>query len=522
MRNESVHSLVAVNTVANAVRFFVNIAVVLFLTPFIIQNVGDSMYGLWALVLSIAGYAGMLDLGIQQATIKLVAQFKGEKNDLQINGVINTALFFFILIGSLLCLTCWYILPLFIDSFVDKSLLTDLKDFFYLIGLDIFVVFTGNVFVGVCLGLQQYHFRSIIDCSSALLKLGGTIYVLNVGMGVTGLATVKLTLDIFSLVLIAIVCKRKHQSLKLGIRYINKKLIKQVFGYAGKVFSASTIIRINSRANPLLISYFMSTVWTAYYAVANRLVEYVTQLIFSLTSVFLPLFSELQANGQDTLIKQLYTQYSRWVLLLTVPIHLCIIFLGPSFIGLWISPRYELNSSTAVVLLACGAMVNGLQPLVERFLIGTGEAGRYTKIISWSRLFCLLSTILLIPIFGIIGPAISLIFAYAIEQVCLLVTLQKLLDLTFFELVNSCYRKLLFPVGLFAGSLFFLKSVIVMDSIFKLALVCSVSFTLYIPTVCFTALSTRERDTLTCMIGAKLKAIQIQLGLTKRSSEGGQ
>ena len=55
----------AINIATSYARFVVAIAVVYFLTPYIIAEIGIDKYGLWALVLAITGMLGLLDFATQ-------------------------------------------------------------------------------------------------------------------------------------------------------------------------------------------------------------------------------------------------------------------------------------------------------------------------------------------------------------------------------------------------------------------------------------------------------------------------
>jgi O-antigen/teichoic acid export membrane protein len=92
----SFHKIIFRNSIVNTLRYIINYSIIFVLTPIIINGIGDAQYGLWALIFSLIGYAGLLDLGVQQATIKLVSEYKG-KNDLEkLNEIISSTVFYFI------------------------------------------------------------------------------------------------------------------------------------------------------------------------------------------------------------------------------------------------------------------------------------------------------------------------------------------------------------------------------------------------------------------------------------------
>ncbi len=41
--------------------------VAFFLTPFVVNSLGSTAYGIWVLLMSLTGYYGLLDLGVSAA-----------------------------------------------------------------------------------------------------------------------------------------------------------------------------------------------------------------------------------------------------------------------------------------------------------------------------------------------------------------------------------------------------------------------------------------------------------------------
>jgi len=90
------------NTVYNTIGRFWGILVVLFLTPYIVNRLGVERYGIWALLTSLVGYIGFLDLGIGGSYVRYIAEYYTQKDYSKVNFVINT--------GFLFCLGLAFIL----------------------------------------------------------------------------------------------------------------------------------------------------------------------------------------------------------------------------------------------------------------------------------------------------------------------------------------------------------------------------------------------------------------------------
>ena len=49
-----------------------NILVVFFLSPFVINNLGDQAYGIWVMLAGITGYLGLVELGVRGSTGRFI------------------------------------------------------------------------------------------------------------------------------------------------------------------------------------------------------------------------------------------------------------------------------------------------------------------------------------------------------------------------------------------------------------------------------------------------------------------
>ncbi|MCD7900826.1 MAG: oligosaccharide flippase family protein [Bacteroides sp.] len=52
----------------------------LFLTPYIIKNLGDSQYGLYSLLGALIAYLSIFDLGLNNTIVRYVSKYRAEKN----------------------------------------------------------------------------------------------------------------------------------------------------------------------------------------------------------------------------------------------------------------------------------------------------------------------------------------------------------------------------------------------------------------------------------------------------------
>ena len=101
--------------------FAVMIVVTFFMTPILVDGLGDDRYGIWVFVESIIQYLALLDLGITAAVVKYVAKFNATQDKEEVNRVYSSSIAIFSALGLLVGLTTaiyvlWGGLPRSIDS----------------------------------------------------------------------------------------------------------------------------------------------------------------------------------------------------------------------------------------------------------------------------------------------------------------------------------------------------------------------------------------------------------------------
>ncbi|MGE4441530.1 MAG: oligosaccharide flippase family protein [Desulfomicrobium sp.] len=499
MRQTSFHKIIFRNSIVNTLRYIVNYSIIFVLTPIIIKGVGDAQYGLWALIFSLIGYAGLLDLGVQQATIKLVSEFRG-KNDLsRLNEIISSTLFYFFCLGLFAGLVCWLVLPQVMHHFVkDEELITVAVSLLFVLGIDVVFVFIGNVFTGIVLGMHKYHFKGVVDVFCGIFRLVLTVYALNNGYGLMGLAWIALSLDFVSTFFLYIFCICSSPSVSVSFKYVKRSAFKEIFSFGGKVFLASTSMRINNHTTVVLISYFLTTTMTAYYNVASRLVGSARDVVWSLTASLFPVFSELTACGDRHVVWKYYAQYTRLFILVTLPIAFFLLFFGEKFISLWISGEYAENTRYIIMILSINMLVAGLQPLAARLMIGGGEVSFYTKATVVKSLGVLVLSVPLILYLGLVGPPLAMLLGECVYQFFLFFYLMNCFRVDILTFIKSCYFPTFIPL---VSIVIFFKLVslfVIQHQLFISGLLLALFVSIYV-FLCFLFSLTHEEKKVFCL-----------------------
>lgn len=436
----SQHKKLSINALSNLVRYMAYVAVTFLLTPITIKCLGESSYGLWVVVLSVVGYAGILEMGVQTAVVKLVAQYHGANDTRSLNEVVGAALVFFAGIGLLVAVVCWGVLPFFIDLMVkDPAGRETVRQLLIILGINVLFIFPSYVFSGMVYGFQVYHLKNLIDVVLVIINAILVYLLLVRGYGIFALALVKTFGDFFGLVASYLLSRKVFPGLRISVTGIGRQRYKEIFSLGGKLFSSSTMARIAANGEPLIISYALSNAATAIFSIPKRLIDYVKEITWSLTNGFMPMFSELQAKSDHEGIRRIYFQYTRYLVMLIAPILAAVFVYGTPFISLWIGDDFASKGKMLVMLLSAAFAVECLQPLVWRLFVGIDKINLLVKVSSCASLAYLLFAFLLIWKLGLNGVALGGLVVNCVAQSIFLIHTARYLETSVLNYLKECH-----------------------------------------------------------------------------------
>ncbi|HUK92196.1 MAG TPA: hypothetical protein VLZ81_17480, partial [Blastocatellia bacterium] len=101
MESKSDHtsSRIINNVLMNWLAFAVTLLSGFLMSPFLVRHLGDSVYGVWVLIGSLAGYLGLLDLGVTTSIVKYVADHRAHGNQESMNRVVSGGLAIYSVVG---------------------------------------------------------------------------------------------------------------------------------------------------------------------------------------------------------------------------------------------------------------------------------------------------------------------------------------------------------------------------------------------------------------------------------------
>lgn len=394
------------NVLLNWLAVLATLATGFFMSPFLVRNLGDSVYGVWVLLGSLVGYLGLLDFGITPSIIKYVAEYRARNDQQAINRVVTVSLVVFTGVGLISLALAAVIAIYFNDIFNSPLSRSTAAAVAMLAGINLAFTFPASVFVGVVRGYQRYDVDSAITTLNILARSVLLVALVLRGYGIVALAMITFVFDMMRLALLALWAYRLNPDIRIAREYFDREQLKKLFGFGLFAFLIYLGRQMILYTDFILIGLFLSTSSVTIYFIAARLVEYLRHLVAEMVGVLAPTASHLDASDDQAALKELLIVSTKYTLLIALPIASVFFVIGDLFIALWMGPGYE-ASELILVTLTIGILAHLLAMPSETFLMGIGKHRIVARLTILQAFANLLLSLLLVPSLGLFGIALG-------------------------------------------------------------------------------------------------------------------
>lgn len=381
----------------------INILVLFFMTPFIIDTLGKYGYGVWTIITSLIGYYGLLNLGITSAVSRYVSLNLGEKNLSSLTITFNTAFMTFLLTGVAAVLVSQTAAPLIASIFK----VTSVEEFVTLVkimGFTVAVTFPASVLISVLIAHELYGMQSLVAILSSVLRAGLTVYFLLTGHGIEGLAyafliTASAELVVYFFLLFKICPWVKFSPVTFSGAMLKKLLI---FGLPTLVMTVSSLMRTN--LDSFVIGSMIGIEQVAVYSVAALIIRQVFSLANSGLGVFTPRFSRMLGEKRDS--RPLFSSSLYFAAVLAFTAGAGIFLFGNQLIYLWLGDGFAEALPVLWVLMFC-YVITIMQIPGYTMLMALNKHKIFAAITFFEGVCNVVLSIWLAPKYGILGVAMG-------------------------------------------------------------------------------------------------------------------
>lgn len=407
---------------SNMARILLSMLVALVLPPLLVHRLAPAEYSAWMLILQCSAYVNLLDLGLQTAIGKFVAEYDAVGDRIASSRVLSSSC-------AILCATAfvgavgiavvtWRVPQLF--NQMPSALIGDLREGILLVGLSTVIALPFSAFLAVFTGLQEYGFPTAWATLSKILSSAALAGLLLMHGKLVQLAW---CMALFNVATAAgqFLGWRKYaeERVAFSFRVVGWQSVLQLAKY-GSVLSIWTVATLFISGLDIVIVGHYDYRNTGYYGVATAATSFMLIVIGGVFSPLLPAVSSLQPGSTSVQLGELVIKFTRYCALLMFLIGLPLLFGSYPLLRLWVGHDYAIRSALFLEVLVLGNMIRMMAYPYAIAVVATGKQHLATISPVAEAAVNVIVSIYLVQRTGAVGVAIgTLVGAF----VCLGVTL---------------------------------------------------------------------------------------------------
>lgn len=395
------------NSLANFAGTAVPALVSVVTLPVIVQGLGETQYGVLALVLAIVGYFTILDVNVTAGSVKYLAEYHVLGKYENVRQVLSMGFLFYGSIGLIGGLGIMGSAPWLIRCLFDipAELLSESTVALRLAGAGFMLSQLQFYLQSIPQGLHRYDISGRYEAVFGSMVPLITAATVLAGGGLVAIVAVRLVASIINVALlwrrVRSLLPEFHWSWPVGI------IVRQLLSFSGFAYLKRIASVTYQHADKLIVASLVGVQALTAYVVPCTLVTRVVGMIFRLGGVIFPMASSLNATGEAEKLQRIYLVAIRYTVFLNGMICVILAILSEWLLGIWINQQFAARSGSILTLLALAAFANSLSSIPSLVADGLGHP-RITGGFAIARALLGVSVaFILVGFYGVMGAAIA-------------------------------------------------------------------------------------------------------------------
>ena len=439
------------------------------------KNLSMEEFGLFYAVFAFLGLIGIFkSFGFDKALAKFIPEFMHKKENDSIKNSILYVVIIQLITNSIVIIVIYMISDFLASNYFHNS---QAGIILILMAIAFFLDSFSQVLKFAFQGFKKMAYFSGVDLIRmtliTIIILAG--FKLNYGLLspiIAYIITPIVLLIIFSWILV----KKVFPEFFVSKFMINKMLLKRISKYSIHILAISVGGVVLGYTDTIMLTYFTGLTSVALYSVALPTARVLLYFPRALSEVLLPLTSELWAKKKEKMLREGMELLYKYSFIIIIPL----VFMMFSFADLIISVffgRSYMPAANAMKILSIGMIFATISGINSNFFPGIGKPQITSKIVYSAAIFNFIGNLILIPLLGINGAAITTSLGYLIMMTIGLINMRKFIEISF---PIKIWAKSLIAGLIFTLIIWLLKGLLVFNVWFETAIVLIMSGIVYI------------------------------------------
>ena len=408
------------NLAANWAGHTASLAVMFFLSPFVVHSLGTVEYGLWSLLTVVTGYMGILDLGVRASTGRHIVLHLGREDKQAVDETVRTSLTFFSFLGIALFAFGACIGHLFPSIFrsVPEQYHGLIQLLLPLLALNVWLAAIQAVFSSVLVAHDRFDLTRGIDLCVLAFRTVGTVVALKLDFRISGLAATVIASHLVGLVANFFVAKRIYPHLRVLPLKLEGTRVRELAGYGLGAFVTAISFRLIGQTDLVIAGAAISVASVTIYSVGSMLVFYSNGFLFQIRSTLFPAIQRAEARGESETSRSLFMRAGRLSMTFGLLAYIGMIVFSETFIWLWMhGPEFDdgaVELAATIMSLLSIAKLSQLFVGVSHDVLNAAGHIRFTAtLVATEAIVNLVCSLVYVYVFrfGIVGIALGTVTA---------------------------------------------------------------------------------------------------------------
>jgi O-antigen/teichoic acid export membrane protein len=406
---------------------------------YLARVLGAEDLGLYALGMTLIGFLGIFNtLGLPQSAVRFVASYRAAAKFEALHALLwrGAALLVGanVVLGIVLLTFGKFIAVHFYHS---PALVQYLPLYALLMLFGIVNGFYGKVLAGY----RDIKLRTwIVNFVGSPLNMLAAILLISAGLGLRGyLAAQILSAAAVGALLIVAVRRLTPGDARL-LSQPGSMPDKAIWSFSAAVVGIGLLEFLISQVDKVALGYYRGPREVGIYSVAAAVVVYVPLVLSSINQIFAPTIADLHTRGQIALLSRLFQSLTKWAIGLTLPLATVVIVFSRPLMRIF---GHDFEAGWPILVIGTvGQLVNCGVGSVGYILLMSGHERRLIRVQIAMAVLMIVSSAVLVPIFGVLGAATAAALTNLGTNLCNLLQVRKALGISPY---NRGYLRLIWP-----------------------------------------------------------------------------
>lgn len=483
-------SAIKKGAVISYISIFLNIIISLVYTPWMINKIGVSDYGLYNLVGVFLSYF-LLDFGLSGTITRFIAKYRAEGQEDKVANMLGLTAKIYLAFDTIIFIIL-FVLYFFLSNIfggLTPEEIDRLKILYCISGVFSVLSFAFKPVSGAMMAYEYFVENKILDLIvrvgtvvlvSIMLLFNGNVYQLVFITGFVG----------FIVAVIRYVFFVRKSKIKINWKYFEKGELIALFTFSVWVLAVQLAQMFRLNLIPAILGIFSNTTEISVFSVGRNLEGFVYTIAAALNGLFLPMVSRMVQSGDKKGIMDLMIKVGRIQLFIVTLIFSGFCVFGGAFINLWVGETFH-GSYYVFIFLVFVNLISLTLHIGMDLVYAENKVRQIALRVFISSLIGLVLSIIVAPKYGAIGCAASTGFALFLTQLLFVMYFNNKMGLDMRFFFYRCHLKILPLLIVYSIFAYLLTNLIVLDNWIKLSISIAI-YTIFYMVIVYSMLLNEE------------------------------